>query len=384
MQKSNRKKVALYIPNLSCGGSGGAETYGIGIAEALSGNYDITIYARANKVLKSDISDIYTKLNTKKYTTRFIHLVSIGPKHPRLRLIANIQLIFVRKEIEKNYDLFINCTQGELMGCNNIPSIHIVHFPDIPAERIFPKLIGRVLDRNYLNSYELFLANSEFTKKWFEKYWLKECSILNPPSRICSQEDIKWEEKENIILAVSRIVPDKKVMEMIIAFKKLVDTYHCNYRFVIIGNSSSKYAKYANQITESIGDYPIEIYSNVLQNDLLEWYKRAKVFWHAKGLGVDNSDPFDMEHFGMTTVEAMSYGCVPVVINRGGQVEIVDDGCVGRRWNTIDELIVMTNEIINNEEIMKIYSENAIKKSNKYQMQCFKRNLCHFVHEVLK
>ena len=45
-----------------------------------------------------------------------------------------------------------------------------------------------------------------------------------------------------------------------------------------------------------------------------------------------------MEHFGITTVEAMAAGCVPVVINKAGQREIVEDGVSGFLWNTWGEL----------------------------------------------
>ena len=34
----------------------------------------------------------------------------------------------------------------------------------------------------------------------------------------------------------------------------------------------------------------------------------------------------------------MAAGCVPIVINRGGQREIVEHGVTGFLWNTLDEL----------------------------------------------
>ena len=41
----------------------------------------------------------------------------------------------------------------------------------------------------------------------------------------------------------------------------------------------------------------------------------------------------------MTTVEAMAGGCVPVVIDRAGQKEIVRPGVDGFRWSTPAELL---------------------------------------------
>jgi len=45
------------------------------------------------------------------------------------------------------------------------------------------------------------------------------------------------------------------------------------------------------------------------------------------------------EHFGITTAEAMSAGCVPMVINAGGQPEILGDSGGGYLWGTPEQLI---------------------------------------------
>ena len=61
--------------------------------------------------------------------------------------------------------------------------------------------------------------------------------------------------------------------------------------------------------------------------ELRDLYGRASIFWHAAGLGEDpERHPDRYEHFGITTVEAMSAGAVPVVIDAAGQAEIVEQG----------------------------------------------------------
>ena len=77
-----------------------------------------------------------------------------------------------------------------------------------------------------------------------------------------------------------------------------------------------------------------------------------------------------MEHFGLTTVEAMSVGCVPVVINKGGQSEIVTDDC-GYRWNTLEELILYTEKLFKKSELLKNMSYNAKKRSEFYSTENF-------------
>ncbi len=46
-----------------------------------------------------------------------------------------------------------------------------------------------------------------------------------------------------------------------------------------------------------------------------------------------------MEHFGITIIEAMSYGCVPLVFDGGGPAEIIRDCGVGYTFTTVPEAI---------------------------------------------
>ncbi len=78
-----------------------------------------------------------------------------------------------------------------------------------------------------------------------------------------------------------------------------------------------------------------------------------------------------MEHFGITTVEAMSGKCVPVVINKGGQTEIVENGKNGFLWNDIDELLRYTLDLIGDEDLMRKMGEEALIKSKKFSKESF-------------
>ena len=71
-----------------------------------------------------------------------------------------------------------------------------------------------------------------------------------------------------------------------------------------------------------------------------EWYGRAAIFWHFCGLG--QSNPANVEHFGMSTVEAMQNGCLPIVFDGGGQREIVENGISGFRFASARELRELT------------------------------------------
>ncbi len=67
-----------------------------------------------------------------------------------------------------------------------------------------------------------------------------------------------------------------------------------------------------------------------------------------------------LKHFGITTVEAMSAGAVPVVIDSGGQRETVDHEVNGFRWSELTELQNYTRRIAGDLNLRKALSENAV------------------------
>jgi glycosyltransferase involved in cell wall biosynthesis len=90
-------------------------------------------------------------------------------------------------------------------------------------------------------------------------------------------------------------------------------------------------------------------------------YGRARLFWHAAGFGSADSSPESSEHFGISTVEAMSAGAVPIVINKGGQPEIVEHGVSGFLWNTLDELREYTR-LLAADEPLRLRMSNAARE----------------------
>src|SRR5207248_6507126 len=105
---------------------------------------------------------------------------------------------------------------------------------------------------------------------------------------------------------------------------------------------------------------------------LRELFGRARIFWHATGLGDDtDAHPELAEHFGISTVEAMAAGCVPVVINKGGQPEIVEHGKSGFVWNTLDELKQYTQLLADDPSLWKQMSAAARERARGFARERF-------------
>ena len=131
---------------------------------------------------------------------------------------------------------------------------------------------------------------------------------------------------------------------------------------------------------ESIKSSHIKIYKNASFQLTEEMYSKAKIYWHAAGFGEDLiRHPERAEHFGISTVEAMSHGCIPVVINAGGQKEIVNDGDNGFLWNTEDELVEKTHAIAVNKDDLKRIAERAVESSERFSNERFCEELNHLI-----
>ena len=73
----------------------------------------------------------------------------------------------------------------------------------------------------------------------------------------------------------------------------------------------------------------------------------------------------------MTTAEAMAGGCVPVVIDRAGQREIVRDGVDGFRWTTPAELLAATARLAHDPGLHARMSTSAVERAGAYGEQAF-------------
>ena len=97
------------------------------------------------------------------------------------------------------------------------------------------------------------------------------------------------------------------------------------------------------------------------------------MYWHAQGYGEDaDADPKTQEHFGITTVEAMSAGCVPVVYATAGPREVVEGLQDAGLWRTVEELRAETVRIAHlSEDDQGAASRAARERATEYDHEHF-------------
>lgn len=369
-------KIAIFEPDF-CHTIGGGNFYSAIIVKYLNEEFpDSIIEIIAHYTVDFDLNNFTSKYYGFSFS-----------KNVQMRFIASNKKLFYVRKISKEYDLFINGIISLYMGKAK-KNIHIIHFPkrlpDISNDSLIKKICKYfyyylIVNKLYPKSYDLFLCNSQFTEKWFKKIWGNYNSmVIYPPVELLNSAFVPKETKlKKTIFMCSRFTPDKNIE---FALKTFVNSIELNEKAnLIIAGSISNDEEQQNYLSLlkdiSKNSTNVKILTNLPRNELLNLYKSSHIFWHAKGYSVDeNIDPSAMEHFGITTVEAMSAGLVPVVINKGGQCEIVDENINGFKWNTLEELEMKTVEIIKDETKFQELSKAAWEKSQIYSILNFQNS----------
>ena len=283
-------------------------------------------------------------------------------------LCAGKSSILERYDLTTEYDLVFWVSDGSLpllFSKNNL-----VHF-QVPFVRLGGNSLMNLIKSSMIHQY---VYNSEFTRKIIERSLPKDKgTVLYPPIDI---EQFKPGKKEKIILSVSRFDSpshSKRQDILIRAFRELLPSAK-GYKLIITGGLKGSKSLVSPLVRLAQG-LPVEIIINPDLNKLKQLYSHAKIFWHAAGYGIDDEkEPEKVEHFGMTTVEAMSAGCVPVVIAKGGQKEIVSKGN-GLLFEDIPDLVDQTKKIINDNELAESFSKSAVKRAGKYSFNNFVKQI---------
>jgi glycosyltransferase involved in cell wall biosynthesis len=277
----------------------------------------------------------------------------------------------------KQWDVLYYLTDGSLFFSLAKKNILHVQFPFRLNKR-------SILERLKLANWRVRNTNSTFTKQIIEPAWPVEVTVVHQPQIQQTVPDSQIEEvvkhKQKIIIHVGRFfrqLHSKKQDVLVELFKQLLTAHPKEtkgWKLVLIGSVEDE--KYAQEVKEAAQGYPIELLHQESRQELLEWYQRSSIYWHATGYGVDQvTHPEKVEHFGISTGEAMSYGCAPVVINKGGQPEVVGGELAHLLWNDKAECIATTLDLIMHSTKLRKAQLQAHTSIKRFSPQVFRQKL---------
>jgi len=245
-------------------------------------------------------------------------------------------------------------------------------------------------EADFLDSYPLLLAISEYTQSWTERRWGRSSEILAPPVDTEIFATPPGTEKEKVILSVGRFFHgehNKKHVPMLHTFRKMCDRglLPDGWELRLAGNvHRNRLAdmEYYAEVERLAEDYPVKLLPDLAFSDLKKEYHRAAIFWHATGWGEpEHRRPEKLEHFGLTTCEAMSAGCIPVVISKAGQLEIVKPGESGFLFDDESDLIGSTTRLTRafGEPWTTEMRQRAVQDVKRYSLAAFEDRLVHLL-----
>jgi glycosyltransferase involved in cell wall biosynthesis len=192
-----------------------------------------------------------------------------------------------------------------------------------------------------------------------------------------------------MILSVGRFFDSerghsKKQLEMVKAFARLSPQYP-DWELHLVGGCSEQDQPYLAEVRRAAADLPVVFHIGASGQELDSLYGNASIYWHATGLGEDlDADPERAEHFGITTVEAMSAAAVPIVMRAGGQLEIVREGIDGYFFTDIEGLLARTRQVIEDDSLRQRLSESSVQRAKVFDRESFEQRLRAMVDEVLR
>ncbi len=348
------------------GGGGGTEKTLYAIIEALvEGGHKVTLYTISKPPVKIP----------------GIKIVSTLPFH--LPIFGLYQRYLESKLIEKtnDEDLVIQASGGLALPRKKDQKVIIYCHHDFQNETkkditkykgvwswyykpyyvLSQKFVKQINDKNIL-----FVSNSKFIQDSIKKNFSKDSVVIYPPVELeVFQNDVN---KERSAITISRYSQEKNLEFAIDVFKDV------DVKYTIIGNTKARVNKlyYEKMMTRinNLNKSKISLLENIHRNQVVESLKKAKIYFHASP-----------ETFGITIVESMGSGCIPIVPDNSAHKETVQFSELRYIPNDVnDARNKLKKAIAGDYDYLLI---NLKRLSEVYSKENFKKNIINFVENVL-
>ena len=203
----------------------------------------------------------------------------------------------------------------------------------------------------------LILTNSRFSRSVIRSRIGKDAVVIYPP---VDTRSFRPGPKEDIVLTVGRFTWEKR-LDLVPRIARRVP----EARFVIAGSTAIGSGEIIREIKRH--KLPnVELRPDIPFEELRELYARARIYLHVMAA----------EHFGISVVEGMASGCVPVVHKSGGPwLDIVEEGRYGFGFSGLEEAANIIRRLLEDEDLWADYSSRAMDRASLFGEDAFKKKL---------
>lgn len=230
--------------------------------------------------------------------------------------------------------------------------------------RLFLNYI-RLWDKLAADRPDYLIANSKYTQQRIKKYYGRESVVIYPPvetspSPLTPLPNQGEGESKKDFLIVSRLSPYKNIDKVVEAFNKL------GLPLVVIGDGQQK------KNLQKIAAVNVKILGWQSDEEIKKYYQNARAFIFA---GIDD--------FGMTPVEAMSFGVPVLALRDGGVLETVIEGQTGEFFDAATPEVIAdgVRRLVENEK--KYDKQGIINQANKFNKERFIKELEEYINKNL-
>ena len=256
---------------------------------------------------------------------------------------------------------------------------------NLPRVLLQARLLLEYTEADYLHTYDAILANSTFTSMWLRRFWNVESDVLYPPVDTASFTPGR---KRPLILSTGRFFVgehSKRQDVLLQAFRALVDSGVRDWELHLVGNVSERERDraYFAELQTMAADLPVTFHADADFATLQSLSAQAGLYWHATGFGVNEErEPLRVEHFGISVVEAMAAGAVPLAVGKGGVGEIITPGENGMLWDTTAELVAATRQLIEDPDRRARLGEAARQRSAAFSQERYGAGMQRIARDV--
>ncbi|QSG04649.1 glycosyltransferase [Halapricum desulfuricans] len=203
-----------------------------------------------------------------------------------------------------------------------IPSVQYIHYPQFHHRALEATDGGRLNplwsrlagpDRETTGGATL-LVNSAWTGDVVERIYGVRPTVLHPPVDPIDG-GLDWDQREQGIVVVGRIAPDKRVLDAMTVVDRLRDRGHTVHLHVV-GSAPQSYRPYVDRVVSEADRRAYVTLERDVTRDRLETLLRT----HRYGLNLKRD-----EHFGMSVAEYVAAGMIAFAPDGGGQRDILKE-----------------------------------------------------------
>ena len=403
MTGKTRVKIGFIQPGFI--GYGGLESYAAHFIEALLEDWRVDVIS----CIPVEPQDVQRAFGIKLESVQFIHDVRCfpndrkysGPSFLTRHHRARIQSDFAA--LTSKYDLVIGPAFGLPWKVASRLSCLLCHFPvvyDLKVDRsvntgFLQRLSSSVARSQHeiqsrLNSWTEIVVNSHYSEHYVQQFWSRSSDVIYPPIALASGPSARMQKQKKIVSAGFFSAPaagekySYKRQELLIeAFRQLCESGVVDWELHLAGHLLVEQTPFMDELKRRVGELPVFFHPNCARGELLQLYDSAAVYWHATGFGIDEKAcPEKAEHFGIVIAEAMSWGCIPMVVPKGGTPEVVGP-LAEWSWNSVEQLVEKTIRLAQDAALRTKLCEQAIQQVQQFGIPRFRRNVQELCERLL-